>query len=137
MPDDAQKAEELLQQGGQKLHEAEAPEQSAETDDDSPDLQTAIKEAYAKIDAGDTHENLTVRDENLAALIHGLDDAGELGAIASEANEELDREDDASDTAAGVLKALIRVGLNEVRPDAMETAVEARKEYQLEQTDEF
>lgn len=129
-------AEQVWQQASEEERHTTDPSNSAEQDDE-PDLQEAIKEAYAQIDAGDTHENLTVRDENLAALIHGLDDAGELGSIASKANEKLDRDDDASETTAGVLKALIRVGLDEVRSDAMDTAVEAKKQYQIEQADEF
>ncbi len=138
MSDDAQKAEELLQQGGQKLHEAEAPEQSAETDDDTPTLQAAITDAYAAIDEGDAHTNLTVRDEDLAALVAGLDDADELEGIITAAQDALDRDPDASDaTRAKALGLLLRVGLSNVAPETIETAVDAKQAHLSNQASEF
>jgi len=100
--------------------------------DATPDLQAAVRDAYAAIDDGDAHENLTIRDANLAALVRGLDDADELARVADAANDRLDRDADANaDTRAGVLKAVLRVGFDAVAADAVETAKDAKREHDL------
>ena len=103
------------------------------TGEEMTDLQTAIRDAYADIDAGHAHENLTIRDENLAALVAGLDNAGQLEATARHANDHLDRTPDESlGTRAAVLKALLRVGLDEVEPEIVETARKAKREHEVQ-----
>ena len=126
--DDAKKAEELLQQSGSdKLHAAEAPTQSES--DDTPELEDAIADAYEAIDAGDVSSNLTLRDANLAALFHGLEDADQLADIGEDAADYLGRDPDDTETRAAVLRLLVRIGLKEVDESALESGKEGRRQF--------
>lgn len=134
MADDQAKAEELLQQSkDQKRHETEPT--TAEKDD-TPTLEEAIADAYVSLESGDLHSNLTLRDENLAALFAGLDELGDLERIGSNAAAELDRDADAT-TKADVLRLLIRIGLSEVEDDVIDAAKNGRKQFLESKTDEF
>ncbi|USZ73762.1 hypothetical protein [Natronosalvus halobius] len=136
MTDDTSKAEALLEEAkSQKRHETEP---SNEPTDDSPSLEGAIVDAYAAIDAGDAHSNLTIRDSDLAALVAGLDETDGLGEIVADAQDELDREGtDADATKAMALGLLVRVGLSEVAPEAVETTLEAKKRHAVNQASEI
>lgn len=134
MGDDQAKAEELLQQSkDQKRHETEPT--TAEKDD-NPTLEEAIADAYVSLESGDLHSNLTLRDENLAALFAGLDETGNLERIGSNAAAELDRDAEAT-TKADVLRLLVRIGLSEVEDGVIDAAKNGRKQFLESQTDEF
>lgn len=47
-------------------------------------------DAYAAIDDGDSSSNISVHDENLAALVRGLEDVDELADVAEAVRDELD-----------------------------------------------
>lgn len=127
MSDDAAKAEALLEEA--KSQSRKDTEPTTETIDDSPGLHEAIVEAYAAIEEGDAHNNLTIRDGDLAALINGLEETGGLEEIVTDAQSELGRDvGDTEPSKALALGLLVRIGLSEVAPDVIETAVEAKKE---------
>lgn len=138
MADDRDKAEELLQESkGQTRHAAEVSDNS-QPENTPQSLHEAIRNGHARIDADEMPENLTIRDARLAALIWGLEETDQLAAVAADAGAELGRDsDDTRETRAATLRLLVRVGLREVAPETMQTAVEARKEYLTEQADEF
>lgn len=120
-------AEELLQGSmDQKRHNTDPT--TADTDE-SPTVEAAIQEAFAAIDAGDVPSNVTIRDENLAALLRGLDDAGELRRVANEARAELDRDGVENANRSQTLGDLARVGLSVVAEDAVECGKDAREQY--------
>ena len=134
MSDNEQAAEELLQQSGeQKRHNSEP---STEETTDEQSLQDAIVDAYEAIDDGDTSSNITVRDENLAALVRGLENTDELTDVAEAARDELDR-DEGRVSRSQTLGDLARVGLSVVAPEVIEDGKAARKEFVLSQEDEF
>lgn len=138
MTDDRNKAEEMLRDSkDQTRHSAEASDNS-QAENTPESLHEAIRKGHARIDADEMPENLTIRDARLAALIWGLEETNQLAAVAADAGAELGRDsDDTRETRAATLRLLVRVGLREVAPETMETAVEARKEYLTEQADEF
>ena len=95
-----------------------------------------MRDAYARLDEGELHENLTVRDGDLAALVAALEETDQLSTIGDQANEWLGRDGDAESRAA-VLKALLRVGLQGVASDEVEAAKEGKREFLASQADEF
>ena len=85
-----------------------------DTDDDTPTLVDAVADAYEKLDNNDLSSNLTLRDENLAALFHGLEDANQLKDVGAAAADEIGWDQSDTDTRAGVLRALVRIGLTQI-----------------------
>ena len=121
---DTDDAEDLLQQSKQKRHETNPSDSQPTTS-----LKDAIKQELAAIEAGEKPQNVTVRDGNLVALLDGLDEAGDLETIVADARAALGRDgDEVSRSEAARL--LIRIGIAEVAPDAIRTAVEAQKEHE-------
>jgi len=120
-------AEDILSsQKDNKRHTTE-PTQNGSS---SPDLKDAIVQAYAEIDAGDRPQNLTVRDEKLAALLGGLEDADRLDEVMIRAAEQLGTDPPEKVTRANTLRMLIRLGLAKSVPDIVETSSAARKQHQ-------
>ncbi|MBO4249491.1 hypothetical protein IL252_16920 [Halomicrobium sp. IBSBa] len=111
--------EELLEQSKeQKRHQSE-PQQEPEAADESS-LEVYIADVYEELEAGEVPTNLTMRDRNLAALIRGLDEAGQLDDVGTDVREHLDRDSVDSESRGSVLGLLVRAGLDEVRPDLIE-----------------
>ncbi len=108
------------------------------TTEESTDVQEALQDAFEAVLDGDAPSNTTVRDDNLTALLRGLDDAGELGELMAGANDALDRDhNDAAVSKSQTLALLARVGLQEVDSSVMEMASDARTAYQTEKNTEF
>lgn len=106
------------------------------TGEDSPELADALRSAFEDVLGGEASSNSTVRDENIAALLRGLDGAGELSDVIADAKRELGREHNpAKNSRNDALKALVRLGLAQVRPELMEEAIEARNA--VERKDDF
>ena len=136
MADAEEEAEELLQQSKeQKRYETEPSKTADDSDDVS--LEDAVTEAYERIDEGEVYENLTVRDEDLAALFAALEETGQLEEVGESAADTLGRDPDTLDTRAAVLKLLVRVALDDVAPETIQSAKEGRREYLASQADEF
>lgn len=130
---DKDKAEELLQQSAeQKRHQTEPSDSS----DDRVHLEDAIRDAYEQLDDGEVHENLSIRDRDLAALFEGMDAAEDLPEVGTHTAVALDREESPT-SKGGVLALLVRVGLREVAPARVESAKEAKRDYLASQADEF
>lgn len=131
--DDQQKAEELLQQSGQqRRHETEpsAPERER-------DLKEAIKEALADIESGDRHSNVTFRDDRYAALFAALGETGHLTGLSEQALDRLDQDDADGDLGARAtaIKLLVKIGLEEVDAELIETFERAAREHVQESSD--
>ena len=136
MADAEEEAEELLQQAKeQKRHETEPSTTADDSDDVS--LEDAVTEAYERIDEGEVYENLTIRDEDLAALFAALEETGQLEDVGEAAADTLGRDADTLDTRAAVLKLLVRAALDDVAPETIESAKEGRREFLASQADEF
>lgn len=132
---DKEKAEELLQQSSeQKRHQTEPS--TASHEEEAVSLADAVRDAYDRLDDGDAHENLTIRDKDLAALFAGLDECDSLDAVGTDAAAVLDR-DDTPESKAGVLGVLVRVGLQEVAPEHIEDAKAGKRAWLSSQADEF
>jgi hypothetical protein len=138
MSDDPSKSEETLNDSkNQPPPNAEAPFEW-ENETTSLSLYKAIQNARRQIDADDVTAQLSARDVRLAALIRGLEETNQLADITAEAGAALGRDiNDVPATRAEALRLLIRVGLHEVAPETIQTAVEANKEYLIRQADEF
>lgn len=130
-------AEELLQGSmDQKRHNTDP---TTADDDESPDIEAAIQDAFEAIDEGDVPSNVTVRDENLAALLRGLEDASELRRVANDARTELGRSTVENANRSQTLGDLARVGLAVVADEVVESGKAAREQYIREKSreDEF
>ncbi|RLM32661.1 hypothetical protein [Haloarcula sp. Atlit-120R] len=134
MTDDKDPEELLAQSKEQKRHTSEP---STTDSDDTQSLEEAIADVYQSIDEGETPHNLTIRDESLAALLRGLEDMNQLSELASDASEELGRDDVGHDTRSPVLGMLVRIGLRETRPDLIEAGKDAFEIYRDRQEVEF
>jgi len=128
--------EELLEQSKeQKRHRSEAQQQGSGPDE--PSLEEYIADVYEDLDAGEVPTNLTMRDRNLAALIRGLDEAGQLDAVGADVREYLDRDATDSESRGSVLGLLVRAGLAEVRPDLIEAGEDGYETFTERQETQF
>lgn len=128
--------EELLKQSKeQKRHQSEPQQQ--DTEPDAPSLEEYIADIYEDLDAGEVPTNLTMRDRNLAALIRGLDEAGQLDAVGADVREYLDRDTTDSESRGSVLGLLVRAGLAEVRPDLIEAGEDGYETFTERQETQF
>lgn len=127
------KAEKLLQSSKNQKRSTSEPSQV----DGTVELTQTVQNAYEAIDNGDASSNITVRDTNLAALFHGLEESGELENVAADARRALNRENDSNVNRSQTIGDLIRVGLQEVAPNTVDQAMRAKKEYLLSKEDEF
>ncbi|MDS0223621.1 hypothetical protein NDI54_19965 [Haloarcula sp. S1AR25-5A] len=128
--------EELLKQSKeQKRHQSEPQQQ--DTEPDGPSLEEYIADVYEELDAGEVPTNLTMRDRNLAALIRGLDEAGQLDAVGADVREYLDRDATDSESRGSVLGLLVRAGLAEVRPDLIEAGEDGYETFTERQETQF
>lgn len=120
-------AEELLQGSmDQKRHNTDP---TTADGDASADVEAAIQDAFEAIDSGDVPPNVSVRDENLAALLRGLEDANELHRVANQARTELDRSTVEEANRSQTVSDLARVGLSVVADDVLESGKAAREQY--------
>lgn len=113
------------------------PSKTTSEDDDTPSLEEAIRKAYHGLDEGNVRENLTIRDGNLAALFVGLDNADQLADVGYDAAVKLDREPENTATRAGVLRLLVRIGLNEIDESLIEAGKEGLARYEEDQRADF
>ena len=133
------KAEELLSQSkSQSRLSSEASDQSATEQDESEELSLAdaVANAYEDLDQGELHQNLTVRDEDLAALVTGLEKTGQLNNVAQRAYNRLDLEDEPS-SRADFIKAALRLALSEIGEEEVEAAKEGKRKHLTQQADTF
>lgn len=120
----------------QTRHGAEAAGGSA-ANEKPLSLSEAIVKHHAAIDAGEKTEQMAFRDERIIALLRGLEDSGQIDELNRNAEAALGRDQGNVEARAGTLRLLVRIGLQEIAPDAVQTAIEARHEYQSEHKNEF
>jgi hypothetical protein len=116
-------------QKGSRVTGAAAETEEAEKEVNS--LEEAMVTAFGEIEAGETAKSLSLRDGQLASLIHGLEaEPDELEAVGLALQETLDRESDpeAIDRSE-ILRLAVRIGLREAAPETIETARNAQARY--------
>jgi hypothetical protein len=111
------------------LREQTAVESRAEADAVDTGLEASILAALEDIDAGDRPVNMCTRDETVAAIMHGLEDSGELETAADTLREHLGHDSDADADRSEVLRLAIRAGLQAAAPEVVDAAREARAEH--------
>lgn len=130
MSNDKDKAEKLLQESkGQSRHKTE-PESAG-----TPTLEDAVADAYRRLENNDLPSNITLRDDNLAALFVGLEKSGELSPLGEATADALGREA-TIDTRADVLRLLLRYAISEIDGSILERGKAGRTQY-LTESDDF
>lgn len=127
MSDDAE-VEELRKRHQKGSRVTGAATESEEPADEFDPLEEAMVEAFARIERGDTAKSLSVRDGQLAALIHGLEaESAELEAVGVSLQEALDRgADPEAVDRSEVIRLAVRLGLREAVSETVETARSAQ-----------
>ena len=107
----------------------------AESAGDGTDgLEDAIVTLLGEVERGDISKTLSVRDEQLTALIRGLEETGSLDDVGTSLKEELGRDDDEAMTdRSELLRLAVRLGMQEAAPEVVETAREANARHASEQ----
>ena len=102
--------------------------------DETSDLEDAIVTLLSEVENGDVSKTLSVRDEQLAALIRGLEETENLDDIGHSLQENLGRDGDADGTdRSEILRLAVRLGLQEAAPEVIETARNANARHASEQ----
>jgi hypothetical protein len=128
--------EELLDEAQEQDRLNSEPAVAGDDDAGSKSLEDRIRDAYEALNEGDENSNITVRDENLAAVFLGLEAADELRDVSVAASEDLDRDvNDARASRSRTVGLLVRVGLQKVAPEVLESGREARREYLIQEDD--
>ena len=127
MSDDAD-VEELRKRHQKGSRVTGAAAETEEAEDEVSSLEEAMVAAFEEIEAGKTAKSLSLRDGQLASLIHGLEaEPDELEAVGIALQEALDREIDSEAVdRSEVLRLAVRVGLREAAPEVVETARNAQ-----------
>jgi hypothetical protein len=127
MSDDAD-VEELRKRHQKGSRVTGAATETEEAEDEVSSLEEAMVAAFEEIEAGETPKSLSLRDGQLASLIHGLEaEPDELEAVGIALQEALDREIDSEAVdRSEVLRLAVRVGLREAAPEVVETARNAQ-----------
>lgn len=102
--------------------------------DEATELEDAIVTLLGEVESGDVSKTLSVRDEQLAALIRGLEETDSLDDVGTPLREALcrDGERDVTDRSE-LLRLAVRLGLREAAPEVIETAREASARHASEQ----
>jgi len=104
------------------------------TDDGASELEDAIVTLLSEVQSGDVSKTLSVRDEQLAALIRGLEETESLDDVGAPLKEALGRDDgeDVTDRSE-LLRLAVRLGIQEAAPEVVETARDASARHASEQ----
>ena len=123
--------EELRKQHQKGSRVTGAAAESDDSVDEGNPLEEAMVTAFAQIESGERAKSLSVRDGQLASVIHGLEaEADELEAVGIALQEALDREPDPEVVdRSEVLRLAVRVGLHEAAPEVIETARSAQAKH--------
>lgn len=96
-------------------------------------LKAAIVEAFDAIEDGERSKTLSVRDDQLAALVHGVEADDRLDGVGEAFANELDREPADEYDRSEVLRLALRYAFHDVTEDVVETATEAQAEHVADQ----
>lgn len=94
-------------------------------DESQQQLEDAIGTALNAIESGKS-KTLSVRDEHIAAILYGLDDAEQFDEVGAALREELGRDKGESVDRSEFLRLAIRLGLREAVPEVLEAAKNAQ-----------
>jgi hypothetical protein len=104
------------------------------TNDETNELEDAIVTLLGEVESGDVSKTLSVRDEQLAALIRGLEETDSLADVGTPLKEELGRDDDKDVTdRSELLRLAVRLGLQQAAPEVVETARDANARHASKQ----
>ncbi|WP_434531937.1 hypothetical protein ACODNH_23560 (plasmid) [Haloarcula sp. NS06] len=104
------------------------------TNDETSELEDAIVTLLGEVESGDVSKTLSVRDEQLAALIRGLEETDSLADVGTPLKEELGRDDDKDVTdRSELLRLAVRLGLQQAAPEVVETARDANARHASKQ----
>jgi hypothetical protein len=108
--------------------------ESESSSDETSDLEDAIVTLLGEVQNGDVSKTLSVRDEQLTALIRGLEETDSINDVGASLREKLGR-DSATDGTdrSEILRLAVRVGLQEAAPEVVETARDANARHASEQ----
>lgn len=125
MTDDA---EDLLDEAKEQRRTNTEPKTETSSGD-SVTLVEAVADALEEIDDKGQNPTIGFRDENLFALMDGLEATGELETIVRDAQAELGIDDDPTDNRSEACRLLVRVGLLSLDESIYDDAAKGRKEY--------
>jgi len=98
------------------------------------DLEDAIVTLLGDVESGEVSKTLSVRDEQLAALIRGLEQTDNLDEVGASLREQLGRNGGSDGTdRSEMIRLAVRLGLREAAPEVVETARDAYARHASEQ----
>jgi hypothetical protein len=104
-------------------------EATANESDEQMSLADAVADALRAIDEDETNPTMGFRDENLVALLDGLEATGELVRVVRDGRTELGIESDGDPTRSEACRLLMRVGLQTLDDSILDDAAEGRKQF--------
>ena len=96
-----------------------------DTGDEEPDLEDVMVDKFKEVDSGEISKTLSVRDERLAALVHALEETGQLDDVVRAIGDQLDRNGEKDGDRSEFLRLALRLALEESESDVLETAQSA------------
>lgn len=104
-----------------------------DSEENEDPLKAAIVDAFDAIEDGERSKTLSVRDGQLAALVHGVEADDRLDEVGEAFANELDREPADEYDRSEVLRLALRYAFHDVTGDVVETATEAQAEHVADQ----
>jgi hypothetical protein len=105
-----------------------------DTGNEEPDLEDVMVDKLAEVESGEISKTLSVRDERLAALVHALEETGQLDDVVGAIVDQLDRDGNEDGDRSEFIRLALRLALEESESDALETA---RSAYARHASDHF
>jgi len=128
---DEQAARDALQAAKQQGRmDTEPDNEDAQVAREHP-LVDAVAAAHENIESGPANPQVQSRDQDLAALLAGVDETGDIEELVREARVEIGRDPDAGAVSkAAAVSVLVRVGLQAVDEDVAEALVEGKRQFE-------
>ena len=104
-----------------------------DSEENEDPLKAAIVDAFDAIEDGERSKTLSVRDGQLAALVHGVEADDRLDEVGEAFANALDREPADEYDRSEVLRLALRYAFHDVTGDVVETATEAQAEHVADQ----
>lgn len=127
MGDQRKEAMEKLQNQKDKSRRDDFNDDDGDADDGAQSLEDAILEALQGIDDGETPNKLCTSDDNLAALVRGLESRDQLGAVGEAVAAQRGQDVDGADlNRSEVLAHCIKFAFEEAAPEEFDALRDAR-----------
>lgn len=128
--------EELLNQTTDQRRTTTQP--SASEEGETVSLEEAVADAFDEIENGDINSTFGFRDERIVALLVGIERAGELEDVVSDAQRALGREVDVEDVSRSeAARLLIRLGIQALDEELLEIGSAAYQKHLRDKADNF